>query len=415
MSLLDRTTPPHIGSLILMTGIAAMSVNIFLPSLANMAVFFDTDYAVVQLAVALYLIVNAGLQLALGPLSDRFGRRPLMIGAFVVFVLATVGCALSSRVEVFLAFRTVQSVAFAAVVLSRAVVRDMVPRNEAASMIGYVTMGMAVVPMVSPALGGFLDEAFGWQASFWLLSVLGCFAVWLAWADLGETHHHRSASFAAQVASHPELFRSPRFWGYALTGALAGGTYFSFLGGAPYVGSEVFGLTPVVLGVVFGSASFGYITGNFLSGRFSTRLGIAPMLMAGTVLMTAALGLSLVLLLTGLGGVWSFFGLMILVSAGNGMIIPNATSGFLSVRPHLAGTASGVGGAMMVGGGAAMVAWAGQFLDPVHGAEKLVALQFAAAAGSLATAQYTIRRERRLGAAASGPAVPFDDTVPGGP
>ncbi|MBF9044349.1 Bcr/CflA family efflux MFS transporter [Rhodobacterales bacterium HKCCE4037] len=391
---LQSVPPPRLFTLVVLTGIAAMSANIFLPSLAGMADYFETDYAVMQLAVALFLAINAVLQLMLGPLSDRFGRRPLMVSAFAIFAVSSIGCALAKSVEVFLIFRTFQATGFASVVLSRAIIRDMVPGTKAASMIGYVTMGMAVVPMVSPTIGGLLDAAYGWQASFVLVAILGVFACALAILAVGETHVTRSASFAEQAGHYPELFRSRRFWGYAAAGAFGGATFFTFLGGAPYVGSQVFGLDPPTLGLFFGSASFGYVTGNFLSGRYSGRFGINMMLLAGALVQSLSLGISLIVLLSGYGSAWTFFGLMILVSLGNGLIVPNATAGFLSVRPHLAGTASGIGGALMIGGGAVLVSWAGTFLDPVNGAIKLVALQFCAAVLSLCAALVTRRWER---------------------
>ena len=122
-----------------------------------------------------------------------------------------------------------------------------------ASMIGYVTMGVAVVPMVGPVIGGVLGEAFGWQATFWLLFGLGAAIFWLSWRDLGETSVSRGLSLGQQFSEYPELFRSPRFWGYALSCAFSSGAFFAYLGGAPFVGSEVFGLTPAVLGFFFGA------------------------------------------------------------------------------------------------------------------------------------------------------------------
>ena len=178
---LDRTTPPHIVTLVLLSGMAALSMNIFLPSLPNMTAWFDTEYRVMQLSVSLYLLVNAVLQVFIGPISDRIGRRPVLLGAMLIFLLATVGTLLATTVEMFLLFRMGQAVVVAGIVLSRAVVRDMVDEARSASMIGYVTMGMALVPMVGPAVGGLLDEAFGWRASFLVLLVCGLGILSLAW------------------------------------------------------------------------------------------------------------------------------------------------------------------------------------------------------------------------------------------
>ena len=155
---LDRTTPPHVSTLILLSGLSALTFNIFRPSLPGMTAYYETDYRVMQLSVAVYLAVNAVLQILIGPISDKFGRRPVLIWGMVLFLLATVGCFLAPTAEVFLAFRMAQAVITVAMVLTRAAVRDMYSEAQAASMIGYVTMGMAVVPMIGPAIGGALEK-----------------------------------------------------------------------------------------------------------------------------------------------------------------------------------------------------------------------------------------------------------------
>jgi DHA1 family bicyclomycin/chloramphenicol resistance-like MFS transporter len=393
---LDRSTPPHIATLILLAGLSAMSMNIFLPSLPNMTAHFETDYRVMQLSVAIYLAMNAVLQLIVGPISDRYGRRPVLIWSTALFILATVGCIYAPTVEAFLAFRMAQAVIVAGMVLSRAVVRDMFPQDQAASMIGYVTMGMALVPMLSPAIGGLLDQALGWQANFWAMVVIGLLTLWLVWRDLGETAANASTSMAEQVRQYPELFTSRRFWGYSLAAAFSSGAFFAYLGGAPYVGSQVFGLDPATLGLFFGAPALGYMTGNFLSGRYSVRFGINRMIFWGALCVTFGPMLTLLAFYAGHESHALFFGFMIFVGLGNGLVLPNATSGLLSVRPHLAGTASGLGGSIMIGGGAALSALAGALLVPGAGAYPLIWIMGLTAAAAFLSIVYTIRRERQV-------------------
>jgi len=393
---LDRRTPPHIFTLILLAGIAALAMNIFLPSLPGMTKYFETDYRLMQLSVALYLCVNALLQLIVGPLSDKLGRRPVILAGMAVFLLATLGCALAGNIWVFLAFRMMQAAVVVAMVLSRAIVRDVVPDAQAASMMGYVTMGVAVVPMVGPAFGGMLDQLFGWQANFWAVIVLGMGVFWLTWADLGETAPATSRSLTQQFREYPELLTSPRFWGYALASALSSGAFFAYLGGAPFVGDKVFGLTPSELGVYFGAPAVGYFIGNFISGRFSIRFGVNRMVFWGTLVNAIGIALNLTLFYAGLGSVFSFFGFMCFMGLGNGMTIPNATAGALSVRPHLAGTASGLSGALMIGGGAALSAIAGALLTEKSGAFPLLWIMLITALLAIVAILLTMRRERRL-------------------
>lgn len=393
---LHRGSPPHIATLVLLAGLSALAMNVFLPSLPAMAAWFGTDYRLMQLTVPVYLAVNAVLQIAVGPLSDRYGRRPVVLASLVIFVLATIGTLVAPTVELFLVFRMCQAAVAAAMVLSRAVVRDMVPQEEAASMIGYVTMGMALVPMVGPMIGGALDEAFGWQASFGFLLVCGLGVLALAWADLGETARNRSASFAAQFREYPLLLGAPRFWGYCGAAAFGSGAFFAFLGGAPWVGTEVFGLSTAAVGVYLGAPAVGYMLGNFLAGRLSVRAGTDAMVLAGALTATFGLAVATLVYWGGLRHPTVFFGFFAFVGLGNGMMLPNATAGMLSVRPQLAGTASGLGGAIMIGGGAALSALAGVLLVPGAGPYPLLAIMLASSVAAIPCILYTIRRRRRL-------------------
>ena len=359
----DRTTPPHIVTLILLASVGPLSMTVFLPSLPNMTAYFETEYSYMQLSVAAYLFMIGLLHIVIGPLSDRYGRRPVAILSVMVFMLATVGCIAAPNVETFLVFRMLQAAIVTGIVLSRAIVRDMVPQNEAASMIGYVTMGMALVPMIAPTIGGALDLAYGWQASFGLMLAFGALLMAFLHFDLGETAINRSSSFAQQFREYPELFRSRRFWGYAACAACASGNFFAFLGGAPIIGSDYFGLTPTQLGLYFGITAFGYMVGNFISGRYSMRIGTHRMVFLGALLMISCPTGALIAEAFEVTHPLGFFGFMIIIGVGNGIILPNATAGMLSVRPHLAGTASGIGGALTIGGGSGISAYAGLILS----------------------------------------------------
>ena len=393
-----RRTPPHILTLVALVGLSTLSMNVFLPSLPAMAEWFATDYGMVQLSVGLYLGMNAVLQLFVGPISDRYGRRPVILTGIVLFLLATLGCLWAPTIEIFLAFRMGQAAIVTAMVLSRAVVRDLYSQDKAASMLGYVTMGMSVVPMVGPAIGGVLEGYYGWQANFWLLMASGV-ALWLlTWIDLGETAPRAGGGFRDQVRQYPELLTSRRFWGYCGASAFASGAFFAYLGGAPFVGAQVFGMDPATLGIFFGAPALGYLVGNGISGRYSQRFGIDRMILWGAVGQVAGLGVLLVLTLLGYTSHWLFFGFITFVGLGNGLVIPNATAGMLSVRPHLAGTASGLGGSMMIGGGAALSAMAGWLLSFGGGALPLVMLMVASGAASVTATVLTIRRNRQLAA-----------------
>lgn len=395
---LDRSTPPHIATLILIAGLAALSLNIFLPSLPQMADHFGVPYSAMQLSVSLYLAATAVLQVFVGPISDRFGRRPVMLVAAGLFTLATLGAILASSFVVFMVCRMIQAVIATGFVLSRAVVRDIVEQDQAASMIGYVTMGMSVVPMVGPVVGGALDEAFGWQASFAVLAAGGAGLMALVWADHGETNRRMQGGFAEQVRQYPALLRSQRFWGYCLAAAFASGAFFAYLGGAPYVGTEVFGMDPATLGLFFGAPAVGYMAGNFLSGRYAVRVGVNRMVIAGALVTTLGLGVLALLDLAGVMSPGVFFGLVMSVGLGNGILLPSANAGMLSVRPQLAGSAAGLGGAFTIGGGAAFSALAGAVLSRGSGPMPLILLMLVSSALSILCILWVMRRARQIGA-----------------
>ena len=385
-------------TLVVIAGVSALSMNIFLPALPSMATFFEADYAVVQLAISAYLGVTALLQIIIGPLSDRYGRRPVLLWGIGIFVLATIGCIFSTSIEALLGFRMLQAGVASGIVLSRAIVRDMVPPEQAASMIGYVTMGMSVVPMIGPALGGVLNASYGWQASFVMLGLLGV-VVWLiVWLDLGETNSHKSASFGAQFRAYPDLVRSRRFWGYALTAGFASGAFFAFLGGAPFISTVILGLNSAEMGAYFGIVALGYMFGNFLSGRYAQRAGMNKMMMIGGAVAATGSALSLLLFELGFLHALSLFGPMMLVGIGNGLTLPSANAGMISVRPQLAGSASGLGGAITIGGGAGLAALAGVMLNEESGALPLFALMFLVSLLGVFSSLYVIHVAKKAGA-----------------
>ncbi len=394
---LDNRTPPHIFTLILMAGVGALSLNVFLPSLPSMAAHFGVDYGLMQLSVSLYLAATAVLQVLIGPVSDRFGRRPVMLTGATVFTLASLGAIFAPTFGVFIACRMTQAVIATGFALSRAVVRDLYGQAQSASMIGYVTMGMAVVPMIGPAIGGALDQFFGWQASFWMLAIAGATLAALAWADQGETARAAEGGFREQVAQYPILFTSQRFWGYCLSAAFASGAFFAYLGGAPFVGTDAYGMDPAELGFFFGAPAVGYLIGNGLSGRFAVRVGVNRMVLLGSVLTAIGMGTLALLTVAGFGGPWVFFGFMTFVGLGNGILLPSANAGMLSVRPQLAGTASGLGGAFMIGGGAALSVLAGVVLSPGSGPLPLVLLMLSTSVAAGLCGLWVIRRARIVG------------------
>lgn len=396
------STPPRLATLILLSALAVASLNLFLPSLAHIAEEFEADYGLVNLSIAGYAAVTAVLQLVMGPLSDRFGRRPVILAVLGVFVAASLGCALARDVETFLLFRMLQAAIISGYTISLAVIRDTAPAQQAASLMGYLSMGWAVAPMLGPLLGGVLDEVFGWRASFWAFILFGLSVFALCWADLGETNTRRAATFAAQLHSYPELLRSRRFWGYSLCMAFSLGAFYIFLGGAPLVAATLFGLSPVMLGIAIGSSTAGFMLGSFLSGRFAGRCGLTTLMIVGRIVACAGLAAGLLLLALDVVSVATLFGACVFLGIGNGLTFPSANAGAMSVRPELAGSAAGLSGAVTVAGGAALSALAGAILSEANAAPAMLAMMLAASLAGLLAALAVRWIDRREAQGAAG-------------
>ena len=396
---LDRTSPPHIFTLILLASISALTMNIFLPSLPNIAASLGSSTSILGLSVGIYLASSALLQLIIGPFSDQFGRRPLILWSLIIFCLSTLATVFVTNTAQFLILRIFQAISASCMVLARAIVRDTTESVEqAGSQIAYVTMGMAFVPMIGPAIGGLLDYQYGWTASFWILCLLGSMIFLISYFDVGETLPENSQGFLEQIRTYPSLLRSKRFWAYCLSSAFVSGAFFSYLGGAPFVGNEVFGLSPKDLGIWFGAPAVGYILGNFLSGRFSTKIGLDKMIFFGVIIALTGVSISFMISYLGFGSILSFFGLMSLVGLGNGMSIPNATAAMMSVNPKLAGTAAGLGSAIMIGGGAGLSAIANFILKPGGSELPLIILMWLSVFSGLCTVNYVIYRNKKINA-----------------
>lgn len=388
-------TPPGMASLVLTTALSVLALNMFLPSLAGIAGEFDVDYALANLSIAGFLAISAVLQIVIGPLSDRFGRRPVMLCSLVVFTLASIGTALAPSIEAFLGFRLLQSVVVVGAVAPRAAIRDMYSTREAAQTLGYVTMAMALAPMLGPMFGGVLDMLFGWRASFWLYTVMGALVLLLVWVDFGETNQRRSSTFMAQMRQYPLLFSSRRFWGYSFCIAFSVGGFYCFITGAPLVADAWFELNSAQVGLGIGIITCGFMAGNFVSARLSLRVPLLILILCGRISAVAGPVLGLAAFFAGVGNAGLFFGSAVLVGFGNGLTVANASTGLMSVRPELAGSAAGLSGALGVAIGAVLTSLTGAVVQPEYAPFAALWLILGCSLMALASALYVLWVDRR--------------------
>ncbi|KGM34027.1 MFS transporter [Inquilinus limosus] len=387
------SSPPALATLILFTATSVVTLNMIVPSLANIAADLQADYALVSLALGGYLAVSAMVQLGVGRLSDRVGRRPVLLAALAVFIVASLGCAAAQTAWVLLAFRMLQAAVVSGSVLSLAIVRDTAAEAEAARLLGRIGMAMALGPMLGPMLGSVLDAAFGWRVIFLLYAAAGAGLLCLAWSDLGETVRPM-ADGAPDGGRLAGLLREPLFWCYALCTAFSTGAFYIFLAGAPRIAATVFGIGTAELGLFVGSITAGFIVGSWLGSRLVGRHPPATVMLLGRVL--ACLGLLAGLAIIALGTLTpaSYFGCTIFVGLGNGMTTPNSNAGVMSVRPRLAGTAAGITGALTVLGGALATTLTGLALSGEPSPALLIGLMLLASFLGLLAAAAAVRLGR---------------------
>lgn len=386
------SSEPRLLTLILLSALAILPINFFLPSLPSMAIEFDVTYSVIGLSLVAYAGMSACLQLVLAPLSDGFGRRPVILGALVVFILATIGCAAAPDAWTFLACRTVQAVIAPTYAISLAAIRDTNIKEQAAGQFGYLAMAWAMAPMLGPTVGGLLDQLFGWRASFYVLACFGGAVLVLCWTDLSETNHTPSKTISEQYRAYPELLRSKLFWAYCVCAAFSVGAFYAFLTGAPLAAST-FDLSPAVLGLYMGSITGGFMVGSFMAGRLAVRWPLTTTLVAGRIVACVGLLFGLILYAAGIDHVLALFGPCLFVGLSNGLTQPSASAGALSVRATHAGSAAGLAGSITVAGASLMAAVAGAVLNDENARPALLLVMLSSAVIALSAALLARRLE----------------------
>ncbi len=348
---------PAILLLVAMTGLGPFSMQILIPCLPAMAVALAVPYGTVQLTLTLFLIGVAAGQLFYGPLSDRFGRRPMLLIGLGLYLVGTLAAALAPSAAVLILARVLQAVGgCAGLVLGRAMVRDSYPREQSAAVLGTVSTAMAVAPMLAPLLGSALEEQFGWRATMLAGLVFGLPLMVAVWLRLPETLARPVPlpGIAGMLGAYRQLLVLPAFRAHAAVTAFSTCVFFAFAAGGPLVVIERMGHAPTVYGATLMLISLGWMSGTFMVSRLVHRLGVMRMLHLGTAVTLAGGVLAMAVELLLPSHILLFFLPMMVVAVGNGMTQPNAIASAVSVRPQLAGTASGLVGALQMGSGALM-------------------------------------------------------------
>ena len=336
--------------LVAMTGVAPISLYMLVPALPMLAQSFGRDISIAQMTVSLYMVGIACSQIIMGPLSDRFGRRPVLLAGLGLMVMASVGCIFAETLPQLIVARFLQALGGATgMVVSRAIIRDLYSRERVGAMISLVIAVMMIAQMLSPLTGGLLETAFGWRSIFYLITAASLVITVTIALALPETRRDRAAGggFRGDVGS---LVTSRAFIGYMLCQVLASQIIFAFAGGGPYIVVTQMGRSSAEYGAWFATTGFAYLVGNLFCVRFAPRHSLEKLIWFGLALQLGGSFLNLVWSLTGVNQAPSFlFGTQMIVMVANAFVMSNSAAGAISVRPEAAGTASGAMGFLQMG------------------------------------------------------------------
>jgi DHA1 family bicyclomycin/chloramphenicol resistance-like MFS transporter len=370
--------------LVAMTGVAPISLYMLVPALPVLATTFGRDISVAQMTVSLYMVGVACSQIIMGPLSDRFGRRPVLLAGLSLMVAASAACIFAESLPQLIAARFLQALGGATgMVVSRAIIRDLYSRERISSMISLVIAVMMIAQMLSPLTGGLLETAFGWRSIFYVVAA-GSLSVAVAIAlALPETRRVRAAGsgFRGDVG---HLMTSRAFIGYVLCQVLASQIIFTFAGGGPYIVVTQMGRSSAEYGAWFAATGFAYLVGNLFCVRFAPRHSLERLIWFGLALQFLGALLNLIWGIAGLNLLPSWlFGTQMLVMFANAFVMSNSAAGAISIRPEAAGTASGAMGFLQMGIGSLFSQFGaylgGHFASPVALNAAIVVLSAACA------------------------------------
>ena len=349
---------PHSRALVILlgalTGLTALSIDMSLPALPTLAAVFGVDADQAALTLSLFLAGYSVSQLFYGPLADRFGRRPPLLVGLALFAAGGLGCALSGSITQLVLWRLVQGVgACAGPILARAVVRDLYQRRRGVQILSYMTLIMAVAPLLAPILGGYL-LLLHWRMIFGLLALIGLGVLAATWSGLPESipwRNHRATRPAELLRNLVDFSTRRVCVGYAFLVCFNFCGLFSYISGSPFVLIEVFGVPSNRFGYLFGLNAFGLMAGALINTCLVNRVPAATILRCGIALILAGGAAISTCAVFHLGGLAGIVGPMLIYILGMGMVTPNAIAAAMEPVPRMAGFASSLIGCLQTAGG----------------------------------------------------------------
>ena len=349
-----------------------LAIDLYLPALPMMGADLSASTSQVQLTLSIYMAGFAVAQLLCGPLADRFGRKPIMIGGFVLFALASIGCAMATNIETLIAFRFLQALGGSAgPVLGRAAVRDIYTPQESARIMAILASIMALAPAVAPTLGGFLAVSLGWESLF---IALGAYALLMAVVvavgipEPMKTEYRQPLRVCSLLWNYRTILSDTSFLGYTFTNSLTFAGLFAFLSGSSFVLIDFLGISTEHFGLYFACGVAGYIAGNMVAIRLGYRLASDQILVRG-LMISAICGLTMAgLAVAEVYTIWAVMAPQVIFMVGVGMVLPQTMSGALANFPTMAGSASALFGCIQM----VVAALVGALVGHLHNGTSLV-------------------------------------------
>ncbi|MFC3676177.1 Bcr/CflA family multidrug efflux MFS transporter [Ferrovibrio xuzhouensis] len=344
---MTRSVPLIIVTLGALSAFTPLAVDMYLPALPALAEDFAADAGQVQLTLSVFMAGMAGGQLLYGPVSDRFGRKlPLLAGA-LLFVAASLGCALAPGLDALIGLRLLQALGgCAGVVIARAMVRDLFAPQEAARVFSLLMLVTGIAPIVAPLIGGYLLTWFGWPSIFVMLAGTGALALVAAQISLPETRPAGGRlTLGSALRSYGLLFTDRNYVGFALSNGLSMGSLFTYIAGSPFVFISLFGLPAEQFGWLFGANACAILMAAQVNRRLLRRYGAASLLTAGSAIAAVA-ALVLVVFAAGGAGIWGIAPPLTVVVAMTGMVLPNGVACAMASQGERAGSAAALLGSL---------------------------------------------------------------------
>jgi MFS transporter, DHA1 family, multidrug resistance protein len=345
----------YIALLVALGSFGPLTMSIYTPVMPSVGHDLAATPDNVKLTLTTYMLGFAIGQLFYGPLSDRYGRRPVLIGGLLFFTATTFGCSFAGSVGDLIALRVLQGLGAASgSVLGRALTRDAYTFKEMPLVMSWISLGQNIAPSLAPTIGGFLGAWVGWRATFWFVGGFGTILFLVALLGLGETNKFRGEriNLVGLLRGSAEMLRDRRFLGHILPLGFAFAMNFGMLAGVPFILQESLGFSPQEFGLIVLLSVGGFTAGTFVNNRLVGRVAPAAIIGFSGWFHVAALLIMAALSLAGVVTWWAIIGPHMLLSFGTGMIVANANAGAVGMYPRLAGTASSLAGLAQMGMGA---------------------------------------------------------------